>query len=169
MNTVVNLDEFRRSQTQVAPITTGSKPFQVAPIAANSLIISEPSWEASVEQQFRRLARLEPGWDGAKAQKLDLFTATYAMRLLHYILPHDAKAPTLSPLCYGGLQFEWFNDRIEFEIEVVRQYQVRVWLHDIVGGEESETTFEYDLSELIKMTNRALGSEADGGNATAVA
>jgi hypothetical protein len=129
---------------------------RVADGTAQSLLMVEPSWEKLVWSRLETLASLQTGWDGTDAKPLNGFASQFGMKLLQSYLPPTAPAPQLSLLRYGGMQFEWFTDNCEFEIEIVGPYRVKAWLNDLKNDEEFEGSFEYDHTKLSEMFQRML-------------
>jgi hypothetical protein len=137
---------------------------------AQSVVIVEPSWEKSVWSRLKVLKNMPHGWDGTDdARPLDDFTSEFGMKLLQALLPPNAPAPQLSLLRYGGLQFEWFTHRCEFEIEVIGPYRAKAWLNDLENDEETEVIFEYNVTKLSRLIDKMLQLNPSIADAAAAA
>jgi hypothetical protein len=123
---------------------------------AQSIVIVEPGWERLVWSRLQLLKNMRHGWDGTDARQLDEFTSEFGMKLLQALLPPNAPAPQLTLLRYGGLQFEWFTQRCEFEIEVIGPYRAKAWLNDIENDEETEVVFDYNVTQLSQLIDKML-------------
>jgi hypothetical protein len=154
MSNVSYLREFQRSPQSAATKQNLTPEVRVTAGTAQSLIMVEPTWEKTVWARLERLVSLPEGWDGTDAKQLNGFASQFGMKLLQAYLPPTALAPQLSLLRYGGLQFEWFTEKFEFEIEIVGPYRFKAWLNDLVNEEEFEGSFEYDHTKLSQMFQR---------------
>lgn len=150
---VIFMKEFALSpQTAATKRSTASDP-QFFDRTSQSFTLSELSWELPVWSSLKFLHSLKEGWDGTDSKPLDDFAAQFGMKLLQAYLPDDAPVPQLSLLRYGGLQFEWFNNNQEFELEIIGPYKVKAWYSDLKNDQIFEGFFDYDytfLSELFK-------------------
>jgi hypothetical protein len=161
---VVRLEDHARSAStsyQAEARTTAPRN------VANSTILSRPRWEEEVLNRVRFLLGLAENWDGAQARRLDYSTAQFGIKLLQYLLPPGEAAPKLAPLCYGGLQLEWFSKDYEFEIEIARPYSGRALFHDVGKDSTTEIRFDYDIGELKKLLANVISREHNTNEATA--
>jgi hypothetical protein len=157
---IAYMRDFQRSPQSAATKQSSALEQRVGLGTAQSLLMVEPAWENLVWSRLKFLQTLNAGWDGTDAKPLDDFAARFGMKLLHLCLPLGAPAPELSLLRYGGLQFEWFTNNCEFEIEIVGPYRVKAWFVDRVNEEEFEGNFDYEYTKLFEMIQKMLNLNA---------
>jgi hypothetical protein len=156
---IAYLDDFRARGPNTAVSAAGNLPSgRNLPGAATSLMITEPKWEELTLRRIDRLSKLASNWDGSGAKPMDQFTSQFGIKLLHALLPSGAPAPAISLSRYGGIQFEWYNDRFELEIEIEGPYRVSSLFYNKDTDEQKEHRFDYEYSRL-KSTFVAIFSE----------
>ncbi len=162
-------------QDRMRPATSSATKQFVQPfrrlnnVTAQSLVVVKPDWEELVWSRLQTIKGMSLGWDGTDAKPLDDFTSQFGMKLLQQLMPPSAPAPQLTLLRYGGLQFEWFSTKCEFEIEVVGPYRARARLNDIENDVEAELEFQYDVTELSAMIGKMLQLNHADADAVAAA
>jgi hypothetical protein len=161
MNTSIDSGVFYMKDFARAPQTAATKRSTVSgtpffDTTGQSLTLAELNWELPVWSRLKFLRSLNEGWDGTDSKPLDDFAAQFGMKLLQAYLPSDAPAPQLSLLRYGGLQFEWFNDNQEFELEIIGPYKVRAWFSDLRNDQIFEGSFDYNYSELSELFKKLM-------------
>jgi hypothetical protein len=162
-------------QHRLRPATSSATKQFVQPVnrlnnaTAQSLVIVKPDWEELVWSRLQVLKSVSMGWDGTDAKPLDDLTCLFGMKLLQQLMPPNAPAPQLTLLRYGGLQFEWFSAKCEFEIEIIGPYRARAWLNDIENDTETEFEFQYNVTDLSLLITKMLQLNHVGADAAAAA
>lgn len=96
----------------------------------------EPSWTWRVIADIKRIAELDPNWDSYGAKPLTYGAARRCIEWLLEVLPDVTPQPTLVPTRDGGLQLEWHQGTVDFEIEVPPIGPVTYLLVDETGEEQ---------------------------------
>jgi hypothetical protein len=115
------------------------------------------SWHAAASGELVRLARLEPGWDGHSAKKIDRATMAFATTVIGAMMLPDVPKPSIHPLPHGGIQFEWHRRGWDVEIEVVAPNRIEVLVHDLGTADDETFALGADLSRLAGVLERIKG------------
>lgn len=78
----------------------------------------ESPWIRKARQQIQELVNLPENWDSAGARRIRPEVARSAFQILSHIMRYDLVLPWINPRPEGGIEFAWFTDYIDFEIEV---------------------------------------------------
>jgi hypothetical protein len=166
-STVINL--FTRTGVANTNGLRSNNPLAPNSGNASSVLVEKPDWEDATLSRLKLLLDLKEGWDGFDAKPLDIDSAMFGLKILGYLLPKAARAPSLSPTNYGGLQFEWFHKEKELEVEIEAPYRVRVLFIDKSTDQEIEQAFDYEYGGLRDLLKRTLNLEESDSNASAAA
>ncbi len=81
------------------------------------------------------ILQLKPGWDsyGALKPRADLVLA--GLYLVAELLRGGAPAPSVVPTAKGGVQFEWYREGRELEIEVLSKDRLMLAYEDESNGD----------------------------------
>lgn len=148
---VLYVRDFTKSPDTAATQRSLAKEKKLGDAGVQSATLNEKNWERLVWSRLEFIQNLGDGWDGTDSKPLDGFAAQFGMKLLQAFLPINAPAPQLTLLRYGGLQFEWFSDALEFELEIMGPYKVKAWFSDLTNDENVEGNFDYDYSKLSEL------------------
>lgn len=110
------------------------------PAASGFAPLSE--FDRVVHIALRRLAALQPNWDGEGARKIDgrlIAAAREFVSRLPGRIKADVAIPAVVPMRKGNLQFEWHDGprTLEVEVETPAQIHYLKW-HPEAGVEEEE-------------------------------
>lgn len=106
---------------QVIPIGDGNRGMPVRPAL---------HWQASVVRSIAELLKLPENWNsyGSKCVRYD--TAMFAILVLENIMAAGTPLPSVVPTAHGGIQFEWHENDVDFEIDVIEPYHCEYAYHD---------------------------------------
>lgn len=107
-----------------------------------------PHWWTDVLERIAFLCNLSDDWDsyGAKAVNSDI--AYCAVQILQMIARPGIPAPSIVPTKQGNLQFEWHEQGIDLEFEVLSRVKISASYEDAVTGAEWDKDLDYNLTPL---------------------
>jgi hypothetical protein len=119
-------------------------------------IIGEPPWFAEVIQTLARFLLFEPNWDSYGGEQIDLRAVISAIGLIGKIMEHDTPPPAVIPTSSGSIQYEWHQNDIDLEIEILSPHSISWFFRDLRTAEtdEEEQRLNSDLSKLINYVER---------------
>lgn len=108
-------------------------------------------WRPVIAAKLEELAALPTGWDRYNAVPIYPGAIARALALLDAVMGEGTPAPSVVPLCTGGVQLEWHCRSMDIEVsvepsELVRAYAEELW-HD---GWTGEWTFADDNAGLLR-------------------
>ena len=113
-----------------------------------------PKWYRSVANNIYSIMSLNDNWDSYGADSISYSVAKATDDLLINIMQQETPPPQVVPSANGGIQLEWHDFGIDFEILVTSMSHAFVTFEDIDGGEtEWEGVVNYDLSKLVHYVN----------------
>lgn len=107
------------------------------------------SWLDRVVERINAIARLEPGWDGERAEPPTTEAALALFRGLLEVMWPDSPAPSVVPMYDGGIQAEWHTAGLDIELSVGPDGSRHVWLA-AGSGLEIDDDFRYVVEDLRK-------------------
>jgi hypothetical protein len=106
---------------QVIPIGESNRGMPVSPAR---------HWQATVVRSITDLLRLPENWNSYGSQSVRYDTAMFAIVILENIMASGTPIPSVVPTALGGIQFEWHENDIDFEIDVIEPYHCEYAYHD---------------------------------------
>ena len=90
-----------------------------------------------------RVTAMQPGWDGHQGKPVDPATAFYSFRLVEGLLARPGiPQPSITPLSYGGLVFEWHRKGWDIEIEIEAPSRLHVYVQRL--RQAARTNFNWE-------------------------
>jgi hypothetical protein len=117
-------------------------------------LLSEPRWANQVVARLCELLALRPGWDSYNAPAPSRDAAMFTLEVLSRIMKPDTPSPFVVPSSTGGIQIEWHQKDLDFEIHVAGPYDGDFWWSERKGGNESEGSLGADLSPLQDLISK---------------
>lgn len=107
-----------------------------------------PEWWAEAIQRIGMLLDLPDNWDsyGAKAPRTSI--AYRAVDILQEIALPGIPQPAIVPTPRGNIQFEWHEQGVDLELEVLSQAKINVSFEDSETGVEWDDELDYNLTRL---------------------
>lgn len=135
----------------------GPRPLRKIEIQVSGPSVSlRHTWLASyMEVQINDLLRLQPGWDGRRAQPPTDAAVGSAVDLLFAVADDLSLPPQVFPLPDGGLQLEW-HARASVEIEVDAEGVAHVLTVDQDGTTVLNDELEGSDSALLEKARAAI-------------
>lgn len=115
---------------------------------------SEPRWANQVVARLCELLALRPGWDSYSAPAPSRDAAMFTLEVLNRIMKSDTPAPYVVPSSTGGIQIEWHQKDLNFEIHVAGPYDGDFWWSERTNGNEGEGSLGADLSPLQDLISK---------------
>lgn len=122
----------------------GSNPIDEMPVAFGE----KPPWLSDALNRLKQRMELCVGWDGHRGRPVGIQVGYFAAMVLNFLSANRAPKPSIMPLSYGGIQFEWHRKGWDVEIEIAAPGRIYAWrrkLHtrrelerNIVGGDLSQ-------------------------------
>lgn len=117
-----------------------------APLAAYKTEYVQPdAWVGRASDRLSKLSRLEPGWDGYRAQPVTLENVAFAKSLLYSVMDDAQPSPDIVPGTRGDLQIEWHTSKGDLEVHVIRPNLVRAWVNFVDQDRELEVQISNDF------------------------
>jgi len=113
-------------------------------------LVALPHWLPGVIDDLNGLAGLAPNWDSYGGEAVSSTVLRRAAELLLELIPLDGAEPSVVPLSYGGVQFEWHGDTT-VEIQVGPEGNPEVWFRN-ANGEDGESALS-DRSTYSRVTD----------------
>jgi hypothetical protein len=82
----------------------------------STIELTSPPWIRALTQRIDYLLALPDNWDGEGGQALDFECAMEIINFLLATAQHETPEPQLIPTSNRGVQLEWHQDGIDFEI-----------------------------------------------------
>jgi len=111
-------------------------------------LLSEPRLANEVLARLCELLDLKPGWDSYNAPVPSRDSAMFTLEVLNKIMKPDSPVPFVVPSSSGGIQIEWHQKDLDFEIHIAGPYQGDFWWNDSKAGKGDEGPLGADLSPL---------------------
>ncbi len=114
-------------------------------------------WLEEAARQFRAIANLPQGWDSYASPPPEVGKLEMGWRLLVCLCQaRDLPKPHINPTPSGGVQLDWEEEHLYFEVEVVSESAATyLWVNDVAGVEETGTISEGDpLDAIIQFVRR---------------
>lgn len=112
-----------------------------------------PEWVTSVVARMEELVSLHHGWAGEGTVPPGLQVAAHALEVLSAWSEPTLASPQVVPTHEGGIQLEWHERGLDFEVEVEPSLDVEVLFYDNESSEE----WDGALSEHLDDVRRAIG------------
>lgn len=117
-------------------------------------------WQARIVSKVCELLELPENWNSYGAPRIRQDTAMFAIVVLETIMNAGTPLPLIVPTARGGIQLEWHENDIDFEIDVIRPYYCEYTYHDERDPQvQLSGEFEGQLLELqqplAELTKRA--------------
>lgn len=114
-------------------------------------------WLASyMESQINQLLRLQPGWDGDRAEPVTAESVDAVMALISHFATDLAVPPLVFPLPDGGLQLEWHAGQESVEVEVDADGAGHVLATDESGTIVLNSELQQAASEALAEARRSI-------------
>ncbi len=118
-----------------AAITTPEQLFGGGPViflGATQIAPRRPGthWQAPIIAKIRQLLKLPENWNSYGAPRLRYDTAMFAILVLEDIMNAGTPLPSVVPSVHGGIQLEWHENDIDFEVDVVEPYRCEYTYYD---------------------------------------
>ncbi|MBI2960196.1 MAG: hypothetical protein HYY28_07785 [Betaproteobacteria bacterium] len=135
---MVNSAQGLTDQSSDNPIAWEQNAASTSPeVPANDLLAlparkgpSGKHWQAQIVSSIDRLLRLPENWNSYGAPRIRHDTAMFAIVVLENIMIPGTPLPSVVPTTQGGIQFEWHENDIDFEIDVIEPYHCEFTFHD---------------------------------------
>ncbi len=102
----------------------------------------ELRWEVEVLRELIKLAEMEQGWDSYNAPAVRRDAGHFALEILHKIMRARTPIPQVVPSSVGGIQLEWHEKGIDFELHVTAPYEFEMWFHDRLDPKAQPVSME---------------------------
>ena len=93
--------------------------------------VSEPVWFRPLFTKMAGLLDLPPNWNSHGARPVDVKAVELALNLLLETMKTRTPLPSIVPLPEGGLQMEWHDSGIDFEVAVLPPDACSLYLEGI--------------------------------------
>lgn len=112
-------------------------------------------WLVPVAENVQRLLWFENNWDSHGALPVNPIAIQGTFSVLSHIMDESKPVPRLSPTPSGGIQLEWREPNLLFQIEIEYDAQISAFLSDTRCGAGLEWEDEElnDLSILADKSN----------------
>jgi hypothetical protein len=107
-----------------------------------------PQWWTEAIQRISLLLDLSDNWDSYGAKAPNISIAYCAVDILQEIALPGIPQPTIVPTPRGNIQFEWHEQGIDLELEVLSQAKISVSFEDSETGLEWDKELNYNLTPL---------------------
>ena len=107
------------------------------------------AWQAPILRKICQFLEMPAGWDGYKAPRIGHHTAMFALQILDKFMRPGVPSPNLVPSSVGGIQIEWHEKGIDFEIHVTAPYEAEYYFEDRKTGADYGDEITGDLANLI--------------------
>ena len=137
---------------------------RTATVADSTAEISSPKkqgWVDFVQQQFKAISGLQPGWDGFGAGPVRRDVISFAVQILTQVMGSETPPPYISPMSHEGLLMEWHLPDIELEIEVETPGEAWISYTNTLEGISDNwevKTILFTLAEPIAKLERSVAS-----------
>jgi len=81
-----------------------------------SLLTEDPGWLDVLVAGLARIAQLPPNWDSYRAPAISIDAIRSAVEVMKFHATQRTPAPEVVPLSSGGVQLEWHENGVDFEI-----------------------------------------------------
>lgn len=113
-----------------------------------------PTWLAPTMNRLREVLQLAAGWDGYGAAEPRVDHAVDALIFLRRVMLPGTPLPAIVPLNDGGVQLEWHEGGLDFEVTFSSGVDRGFFLHERESGEEAEGTIEEGIEGLRRLMDR---------------
>jgi hypothetical protein len=113
-----------------------------------------PAWMPKIFRRIFSFASLEVGWNSYGAPRIDRRAIQSAGGLLVVISDLATPAPSAVPTVSGGVQFEWHQNGIDLEVEILASGRVSVFHRDANGDSEWESDVNNSADRLKALLSR---------------
>ena len=107
----------------------------------------EPHWLREVIERLRGFLYLEPGWDSYGALSIEKPTILRAVRVLSTLMKEYTPVPQIVPTSKGGVNFEWEDEVISLEIEIIPSESISYYF--CKNDEEMENNISDDEIDIL--------------------
>jgi hypothetical protein len=114
---------------------------------------NQPTWLAKAKDDLKQLAQLKEDWDSYGSPPLSPELLKNAEEFLNNIEFENIPSPFIAPIPGGGVQFEWFKEGRELEVEFTDRFIIGyLKIVDDESVDEGEITLNNRASarELIR-------------------
>jgi len=101
----------------------------------------DPEFVTSTVSELKRLASLQPNWDGYSAPIIDQRIIASAIKFVQSLPDNVAYRPRVVPMSPGNLQFEWHHGKKVLELEFESPTTIRYLQWDPDANVEEEDSF----------------------------
>jgi hypothetical protein len=105
-----------------------------------------PEWEEVVLNRLVELCTLPEDWDTYGGSPVTREVAEYSLALLRTVMKAETRAPDLVPLPQGGLQMEWHDPNLDFEITIEEPGFASVWIVSPTHPDGKGMSRRYDFT-----------------------
>ena len=131
-----------------------------------------PQWWTEAIQRIGMLMDLSDNWDSYGAKAPNVSIAHCAVDILQEIALPGIPQPAIVPTPRGNIQFEWHEQGIDLELEVLSQAKISVSFEDSETGAEWDVELDYNLTPLsdslkLLINRRMLINQAIGNTLNA--
>lgn len=117
-------------------------------------------WQPRIISSIKEILDLQENWNSYGAPCVRYDTAMFGILILENIMNAGTPLPSVVPTTRGGIQFEWHENDIDLEIEVLEPYRCEYVYEDARNGAapvSGEITDEFDALQepIATLTQRA--------------
>lgn len=100
------------------------------------------------------LLKFKENWDSFGAKKIDQMIGVSALEFLLSRRPKFSPLPSIVPTVEGGLQFEWHQNGVDFELTFSGDNEIHVWFEDLRSGNSEEFVIQDNFESLAPLFDR---------------
>jgi hypothetical protein len=108
----------------------------------------DKKWQIEIIGRICDFASRGSGWDWYAAPPVKWDAGMFALNILNSVMQNRTPLPQVVPTPVGGVQLEWHENNIDFEIHVTAPYEIEMWFEDHSTGDIVSTELTDDLSPI---------------------
>lgn len=114
----------------------------------------------NIKKKVSGFLEFPENWDSYGAARISPDVAFFSINFIESVISAVTPVPQVVPLHNGGIQFEWHENRINFEIAICKPNSCEYWYHDFTTGTEDSGVMTNDFHR-IELVIARLSSFAD--------